>query len=483
MRRAVAAVAAAATLAAVPARAAAPSHFWTGFADSGFETAPAANVWFERAVAADARFVLLPVDWAAIAPHPPASDPTNPTNPAYRWGTLDQTVRGAVAHGLAVAFTIAGGGGPAWADGLHRPANVKPGLWRPGAAAFGAFVEAVARRYSGRFNPGTGTLPHVRYYQAWSEPNLYNHLMPQWVRKHGRWIAESPVIYRGLLNAAYRAVKTVDRSDLVVTAGTAPFGDRPGGRRMQPALFVRTLLCIGGSGSELILLRCPNPARFDILAHHPYSAGGPWWRAFNADDVSVPDLWKLTRPLTLAVRTGRALPRSPKQLWVTEFSWDSTPPNPRGVPMAMWEHWLEESFYVLWSQGVDAIAWYPMVDQPCVPNCAVTYQSGVYYANGAAKPGLAGYRFPFVVEPSGRGRAVIWGLADGSGTVTVQVKEGSGWRAVARFRRTNHAIFTRAIAARPGEVFRARLGSQVSPTWRFTGSRCQPASECDVFGP
>jgi hypothetical protein len=158
-------------------------------------------------------------------------------------------------------------------------------------------------------------------------------------------VAESPIIYRGLLNAFYTAVTSVHSSNLVITGGTAPFGDPPGGARIPPAEFVRAMLCV--QGPRLTTTRCPNPAHFDILAHHPYAINGPWAPAINADDVSVPDLGKLTRPLAAAERAGQALPRGPKQLWVTEFSWDSSPPDPHGVPMDEHAHWLEEAVYVL----------------------------------------------------------------------------------------------------------------------------------------
>ena len=46
-------------------------------------------------------------------------------------------------------------------------------------------------------------LPRVRYWQPWNEPNLSYYLAPQWTRAGGRWVAASPVIYRGLLNAVY----------------------------------------------------------------------------------------------------------------------------------------------------------------------------------------------------------------------------------------------------------------------------------------
>ena len=42
-----------------------------------------------------------------------------------------------------------------------------------------------------------------------------------------------------MLNAFYAGVRSVSSRALVVTAGTAPFGDpRRGGTRMAPALFV-----------------------------------------------------------------------------------------------------------------------------------------------------------------------------------------------------------------------------------------------------
>lgn len=172
-----------------------------------------------------------------------------------------------------------------------------------------AFALALAPRYSGRFDPGSGTLPGGRCYQAWSEPNLDNHLTPQWIRVGRRWVAESPIIYRGLLNAFYAAVKSVHSSNLVITGGTAPFGDPPGGARIPPAEFVRAMLCV--QGPRLTTTRCPNPAHFDILAHHPYAINGPWAPAINADDVSVPDLGNLTRPLAAAERAGQALPVVP----------------------------------------------------------------------------------------------------------------------------------------------------------------------------
>jgi hypothetical protein len=448
------------------ADAAPPATFTTGFADPIYLNPLTANAWFDRTRAAGAQVVLLPVNWAGIAPQPPASgtDPSDPANPGYDWTTLDAAVRGATAHGLTVAFSVASSGGPSWADGPNRPASAVPGTWRPNASAFGAFARALARRYSGSFNPGTGTLPRVRYYQGWGEPNLGDHLAPQWIRANGRWVPESPVIYRGLLNAFYSGVKSVDRSDVVISAGTAPFGDPPGGQRIPPAEFVRELLCLHGWG--LKPEPCPHPAHFDILAHHPYSIGGPTQPAINPDDVSVPDMWKLTRALKAAERSGRVLPRGPKRVWVTEFSWDSRPPDPNGVPVMKRARWLEDAFYILWKQGVDTITWYLIADQLPVPNYGSTYQSGIYFANGRPKPGLEAFRFPFVVASGARGRDSVWGDPPTSGTVLVQARRGRHWSTILRFHARTRRVFLQLIKLRGRPQLRARIGGQTSLSWR-----------------
>lgn len=451
------------------AASAAPSGFRTGFTSLGYGTGADASTSYDQAVAAGSRLVVLYAPWASISPQPPppGTDPSNPANPAYNWGSMDQLVRGAAARGMTVVLSIASTGGPAWADGPNRPPRVNPGTWYPNAAAFGAFVKAAARRYSGTFNPGTGTLPHVSYYEAWSEPNLDAFLAPAWVRSGGRLVAESPIIYRSLLNAAYSAVKSVSGSNLMIIGGLAGYGDPPGGHRVAPVVFLRELLCL--RGEQLKPERCANPARFDILDFHGYSVRGPWWRALNRDDASLADIDKLTRILAQARRTGGARPRGQKRVWVLEFAWDSNPPDPRATPMTTWTHWLEESFYVAWRQGASAMAWTRLRDLPCVPvsTCDFVSRSGVYFVNGQRKPGFEAFRFPFVVEPAGRGRGLVWGITPTGGTVLVQIWRRGSWRTVTSFRSGARGIFTRTIALSGRSLLRARVGRETSVNWRF----------------
>jgi hypothetical protein len=409
--------------------------------------------------------VLLDVDWRGVAP---ASltvgfNPSNPGDPRYNWRSIDYAVR-AVGSGLSVALMISDA--PSWAEGAGRPPTATPGTWRPDPVAYGQFMTAIARRYSGSFpdpsNPGAA-LPRVKYWQAWGEPNLTVHLAPQWVRNGRGYLPASPAIYRGLLNAFYAGVKSVHLDNVVITAGTGPFGDpSPGGKRMAPAMFVRELLCL--HGQALRPERCPNPAHFDALAHHPYEVASPETKALNPDDVSAPDLGKLTRAVDMAVRLRRALPRVHKGLWVTEFSYDSNPPNPQAISLATQARWLEESLYVFWRQGADAVVWYLIRDQAPIPDYATAYESGVYLRDGTPKPSLEAFRFPFVVEPRRRG-SLAWGRAPAAGTVQIERHSDSSWVVLARIPVTAGAVFTRSLSGRGPGQFRAVLGAETSLVW------------------
>jgi hypothetical protein len=465
MRRRVAILATAAIVAGLPvktARAALPTTFTTGIADNVYYQPQSRDAWLGRTVASGAQFILLWVNWGAVSPQPPpaGTDPSDPANPAYDWGTLDATVRAATARGLRVVLSITSA--PPWAEGPDAPADEAPGTWRPSATAFGSFTKAVARRYSGHFNPGTGVLPRIRYFQAWTEPNLPTHLSPQWVRVGRQWVAESPIIYRSLLNSFYAAVKTVQSSNVVITAGTAPYGDPTGAQRMRPALFVRDLLCLT---TRLAPTPCPNPAHFDILAHDPYDFSGPLRPGYWADDVSLPDMWKLTRLLRAAERRGRALPRIQHPIWVTEFGWNSSPPDPGGVPLMTRAHWIEQAFYVLWRQGISAAAWYLIADQQPAATY-VTWQTGLYYLNGRPKPDFEAFRFPFVVAGAGSKRAQVWAVSPDSGTVRVQALESGRWMTLLRVRLRAHGVIDRTIPISGHPLLRAAVGSEASLGWR-----------------
>lgn len=454
MRRALALAASITALLAAAAPAASARPLTLGFADSVFDDAASVrDPWFDRAAATGAQIVRLDAGWpAATRPQQPA----DPADPAYDFSAVDDRVRAARAQGLQVLLGFTGA--PRWAEGANRPSSAETGSWRPDPAAVGAYGEALARRYSGSY----AGLPRVRFFQVWNEPNLSKYLAPQWVRRDGRYVAEAPVRYRAMLNAFYAGVKRAQPRATVVTAGTAPFGDPPGGSRIAPVVFVRDLLCL--RGGALATAPCADPAHFDALSHHPYSIGPPGRGALNPDDVSIPDFGKLSRILRRAVRTGRALPRRTKALWSTEVSFDSSPPDPDGVPLPTHARWLAQTFELLWRQGVTTITWFNVRDQPPRPSYAATNQSGVFFLDGRAKPAAAAFRFPFVVRRP-RGATIVWARAPVAGTLVVERRAGGRWSPLLAVRVGAGQVVQRRLHGHPHSL-RARIGSQRSILWR-----------------
>jgi hypothetical protein len=441
-----------------------------GFSDEPvLSTGSAAGrgIWIDRAYAAGARLDRVNVEWASVAPatRPPGFDPSNPESPGYNWAPLDSAVSELIAHGIQVVLTIYDA--PTWAEGPNQPRSFQPGTWRPSPSQLAAFATAAATRYDGHYaNPAAPghTLPRVGYWQDWNEPNLDYYLSPQWVRSGHRWLPESPSIYTAMENDFYAAVKRVSPLNYVVMAGTAPFGDPPGNQRMQPVAFYRTLFCLSGRVA-LTPTACPHPIHFDALDHHPYAIGGPTAHALNADDVSIPDMYKITRVLHAAERAHHVLPAGPKGVWATEFSWDSDPPDPQGVPIQRQARWLEQALYVLWSQGVTTAMWLQIVDSPPIPNYASTYQAGLYFLNGNAKPTLTAYRFPFVVTSLGHGKVLAWGRAPASGTLSIQRQAGSRWTVIRRLRARARQVFEVTLRLKGRATLRATVAGSTSLTW------------------
>ncbi|MFL5332853.1 MAG: hypothetical protein ACJ8H8_06660 [Geminicoccaceae bacterium] len=309
----------------------------------------------------------------------------------------------------------------------------------------------------------------MRYWQAWNEPDLNLFLNPQWRRVHGRLVPASPGVYRPLLNAFYAGVKVAHRSNVVVTAGTAPFGHNPGGDSVRPALFDRLLFCVKGRRRPRPV-HCPSPVHFDVLAHHPYPFGDPRQHALNADDVNLPDLANLKRPLRVAIRAGNVRPRRRKPVWATEISWDTKPPDPDGVPVHTEARYLESAFYLLWRQGVSVITWFLLRDEARGSSYGKTIQSGIYYRgssvqNDVRKPAFATFRFPFTAFTIRR-VAQIWGLAPHRGRVRIQVLRHGHWRRLRTVRtRPGRLFFLRKRLPR-GTRLRARQGHATSARWR-----------------
>jgi hypothetical protein len=433
--------------------------------------------------------VRIPVDWRYTAgPDPRAGfDASDPESPVYRFGPIDAAVRDAVAAGLTPLLVM--WRAPAFAEAPNRWPYAYPGSWAPNPAAFGEFATAVARRYDGSFPdplaPGRA-LPRVRLYQAWNEPNLARYLEPQWVAEGRRWVAFSPLLYRGLLNALYTAVKSVQPSDVVVSGGLAPNGEPAGVGRMTPLRFLSGLLCLEGGartrGAGPRRTSCPDPPHFDALAFHPLSFESPDLPAHSSQDIAIADIAKVTALLARAERLRTALPRGRKSVWVTELNWESAPQTTHGVPGRLQAQWISRALHRLWIAGVGLADWQFLIDPypslslatPTGGTITISRPAGLYRAGvvgGLAepaaarpKPFLRGFTFPFDPLRVDRRHVRIWALLMSPEQPVLLQREtrGGAWRTIARLRAGGNAVLNTLLPLRGAMTLRLAGGALLS---------------------
>jgi hypothetical protein len=437
----------------------------TGFGESG-------ELAMQRLRAAGATSAYLVLVWNGTAPaqRPPSFDAANPFDPAYRWGDFDERVRLATRYGLrpVVAILFA----PPWAE---AGGGIVDGTRVPDPAEFGKFARAAAARYSGAH----AGLPRVRFWQAWSEPNISPVLSPQFVNR----TPFSPGHYRTMLNQFAAAVRSVRGDNVVIGGGLAPFRDRyVTHRHWGPLAFMRNLLCV----SKTLRRTCRTRVSFDVWSHHPFTSGGPTHSANHPDDVSLGDLREVTRLVRAARRLGNVDNRGAVRFWATEFSWDTRPPDPEGVPLMLHRRWTAEALYRLWAAGFSFVSWAQLRDDPL----AATYlQSGLYFrgatvARDRPKPSLQAFRFPLVAFPRARSRVYVWGRtpAGKRARVVVEQRVGKRWRRLGALSTNGVGIFQRTFSVRTtkGSV-RAKLAGRATRSAPFSLARV-PDRRFNPFG-
>jgi len=377
---------------------------------------------FDMAKAAGASYVRLPFSWSSVAPEKDgpdfvANDPT-----AYSWSGLDQTVTAVEAAGLQPMLDIVSP--PKWAFAV-KPSGRKAGT--PSVSQLGQFAQALAKHFNGVDGPP------VRVYQVWNEPNNSLDLSPV-----------KPATYRSMVNAVANSVHKVSSKNLVIAGGLDPFENLASDFVSQaPLAYMRAVLCLSKGAHPH--RTCKAKIHFDIWSHHPYTFGGPFGKAKRPDDVSLGDLSKMTTLLRAARRLHTVVSSHPIQFWVTEFSWDTSPPRRHAAPLALQARWTAESLHQMWLSGVSLVTWFLLQDRP-KPS---VYQSGLYFHSKSldkakAKPTRTAFRFPFVAY-LGNGTVSVWGR-DATSTkklVTIQRRTGirGHWRTVARIEPNRYGIF------------------------------------------
>jgi hypothetical protein len=397
--------------------------------------------------------------WSQVAPAArPSADPADPAMPGYQWFYLDGAVRRVRAAGMSVTLTITGPG-PVWASSSPSRHN---GAYRPRPSAYADFATAVARRY--------GSL--VDRYVLWNEPNISDWLTPQARCKRHRCTPIAPHLYRGLVRAAYPAVRRADPGSRVVIGALSPRGQRlrTASTVMRPLVFLRAFGCRTDRFKRLRTRECRRfkPATGDGFAIHPYSSHNAPERAHpNSDDVSLAQIGNLTRTLDRLQRR-RAIRSTTHRfgIYIDEYGYQTNPPDRfSGIRPRRQDLYLQRAAYLAWRNSrIKLLTQYLWRDEPQSPN---GWQSGLRFAGGRAKPSLNHFDTPFVLD-AGRNR--LWGQVrpGGSHVVTVQRRPrgASKWRRFATVHTDGRGYFRVSGHLVRGTSYRFRAAGQTSSARR-----------------
>ena len=392
---------------------------------------------------------------AADAQKPAGFEGANPAAyPAGAWDRYDRLVQLAAQRGLGIAFDVTAPA-PNWATGTPPEQPQIDPTFDPSAAEFGAFVRAAALRYRG-----------VHYWSIWNEPNDAASLTPQWLhdpRDPTRWVPTSPQVYRRLADAAWQSLQETGHGrDTILIGETAPKGllDNAGlTASIDSQLFVHELYCVDANlqvyqGTSAEVRGCPtadqgatfvreHPALFAATgwAHHPYELSiAPNEPPRHEDSwVTLGNLNDLSR-LLRRIRARYAQPaQALSRLYLTEYGYQTNPPEPQGVSPALQAEYLNHAEYLTWrNQSVRTLGQFPLRDGTPV---ASTFQSGLRTAKGVRKPAYEAYALP-VWLPSPRvqtgHKLKVWGLVRAApngrrAQVSIQVRRAGShaWTRVA----------------------------------------------------
>jgi hypothetical protein len=291
------------------------------------------------------------LSWRDVASARP-THPRNPADPAYQWpASLDATVAQASRHGIRVALMLKGT--PAWANGGRSVARVPNRV-----ADFADFAAATARRY-----------PQVRHWMIWGEPTRRGSFRPMSPTSR-----KGPQAYARLLDAAYGALKSVRRTNVVIGGMTWTLGVQP------PVTFLKRM-------------RLPNgrPPRLDWFGHNAFSVRFP--------DIRKPTYYPGLRDISDSDtfvheirRVYRRIHRRPR-LWLSEFTVQSDHPNRAFsfvVSRKAQARWLSAAYRLAHGQrAIAGLGWYSLIDD-ADPLNGLT--GGLLDAKGHPKPAFDAYR-------------------------------------------------------------------------------------------
>jgi hypothetical protein len=270
-------------------------------------------------------------------------------------------------------------------------------------------------------------------------------------------------------------------SDTILWGEILPIGRADVGPRktIKPVTFLREFFCLDRSGRRYAgrAARARGCHRFRSVrgvtgfAYHPYTRpDGPYTPEPTADDATVRSLQRITRALDQAAARGR-LARRGMPVYVTEFAYQSRPPDPDGAALTRIPAYMAEAERLAWAnRRVRSWSQYLLRDEPALAAGSRRerfrlFQSGLRSTDYSPKPGIyEAYRSPIAVRVTPRGGVEIWGAARPlRAGETVQIERGAGSGAYS-------AVSGGQVSVGPGGYFRTvvRVSRPRSATFRFT---------------
>jgi hypothetical protein len=385
------------------------------------------------------------VVWRKLAPAPsartrPAFDAADPASYSG-WEPYDQLVQSAQARGIDVLFTLTAPA-PNWASQCPSGA-ARRWVCSPRVSEYAAFVRAVATRYSGAYSAGGQVLPRVGAWSFWNEPNHENWLRPQ---------KTAPSRYRALAQAGLAALAATGHGgDLRLIGETAPGG---GSHSTAPVEFMRRVFC----------LSCARRPHFTVsgVSDHPYTyaaMASPSSFKGGSNDAPIGSVGHLVKLLDTAAGAGVVPRRTP--VYLTEFGFQTRPPDPFGVSLRAQAAFLNYSDYLAFrNPRVASVAQYELSDEPHV----AVFNTGLTFADGRPKPALVAYAMPIYVQRL-RSGVRVFGLvraARGAGTTVViqnrLARRGAVFRTVATLRTNRYGYLLTRLRSYGGR-WRLVVGS------------------------
>ena len=295
--------------------------------------------------------------WQSIATRRP-SNPRNPHDPAYTWpAEVTQAVAEAGRYHMQVALQIIGA--PPWAN------SGKPWNWAPtNPQDYANFAIAASERY-----------PSVHLWMIWGEPSRGHNFEPLDPAKpfaklnvHQR---SAPHRYARILDAAYGALKSVSRANLVIGGMTGAAGD------VSTPEWIENMRLPDG-----------RPPRMDMYGHNPFTAREPNLADPPTVDQSIgfSDLGRLT---TL-VDSYFGRPGDPRpKLFLSEWTIPTKPDEEFTyfAEFLVQARWITAGLRIASRlSSIYAVGWIHLYDEP-----PVSY-GGLIETDGAKKPGYFAWK-------------------------------------------------------------------------------------------